>query len=52
MLEQMQEQRRQDKKELAQQMEKIGEGLDRSYSLTKKALFDLLDFLKREPPTG
>lgn len=36
----------------AQMLERICDGLDRSQELTRKALFELLDWVKRDPPHG
>lgn len=34
------------------QLAQIGEALDRSHDLTKQALFELIDWIKKEPPGG
>lgn len=59
MLEDMQEAREQDiaadreyRSQQAQQLERICDGLDRSQELERKALFELLDWVKRGPPDG
>ena len=59
MLEALREEIRQDReaaseerKEWAQQLEQIGEKFEQSHDMARQALFRLLDWAKREPPTG
>ena len=59
MLEEIQEAQEQDisaarehRSNQAQQIERIRDGLDRSHELTRQAFFELLEWCRREPPTG
>ena len=59
MLEEIQEAQEQDisaarehRANQAQQLERIRDGLDRGHELTRQALFELLEWCRREPPTG
>ena len=41
-----------ERKEWANQLEEIGEKFEQSHEMARQALFRLLDWVKREPPTG
>ena len=43
---------RAEREEWAQQLEQIGEKFEQSQDMARQALFRLLDWIKREPPSG